>query len=120
MNLTTSYWATADDSIFEAGHYVESWELDHIAQLSDGVANLLCEEALRGNKIRIILKGYIEFEKPIAQKVWNLPEGLVFWCPLQEKHIGHYDGDEDGVIVCLKTDTRVSPLGYEAQRDNGI
>jgi hypothetical protein len=72
---------------------------------------LLRDEAAVGNKIRAIAKGFVELARPIGHGVWRLPEGLAFWCPLKEQHIGHYDGDEDGAIVCLRTGTRGLPNG---------
>ena len=119
-NMIESYWATADDPVFEIGHYVESWELGHVAQLSRGVTDLLRAEALRGNKVRSISKGIIELALPLTEEIGNLPTGLVFWCPLQEQSIGHYDGDEYGVIVCLETGTRIYPSEREAEDDSDL
>ena len=114
MNQTLSYWATDEDEHFEAGHYVEAWELNRVSLLSPGAIELLHQERTVGNKIRSIQKGLIELAQPLDQRVWCLPDGLVFWCPLQEQHIGHYDGDECGAVVCLATGTRISPTGHEA------
>jgi hypothetical protein len=119
MTKTPSYWATEEDEHFEAGHYVEAWETKRLSQLSPGLASLLQRERAVGNKIRSIGSGFVELTQPIGQRTWVLPEGLVFWCPLQERHIGHYDGDEDGAIVCLATGTRVFPTGYEREPDLG-
>jgi hypothetical protein len=113
MDQISSYRATEEDEHFEAGHYVEAWEFNRLTQLSPSVKELLRDERAVGNKIRSLGKGFVELAQPIGQRLWRLPEGLVFWCPLQEPSIGHYDGDEDGAIVCLDTGTRVFPTGYE-------
>ena len=115
MSQTSSYWATEEDQHFEAGHYVEAWELSRLAQLSRSVIKLLHDERALGNKIRSIGSGFVELTQPIGQRVWSLPEGVVFWCPLQEQPIGHYDGDEDGAVVCLATGTRIFPTGCESE-----
>ncbi len=113
MSAATNYWATDEDEHFEQGHYVEAWELQRINLLSTGTRELLSRQHAMGNKVRAIAEGLVELQRPLGDSVWALPEGLVFWCPLQEQHIGHYDGDEDGVVVCLATGGRVVPTGYE-------
>jgi hypothetical protein len=120
MSHIPSYWATEEDEHFEAGHFVEAWELARLAQLSPAVTKLLRDEEALGNKIRSIAQGFVELARPVGQRAWCLPEGLVFWCPLQERHIGHYDGDEDGAIVCLATGTRVFLTGYESEPTSEI
>jgi len=113
MSTATSYWATDEDEFFEPGHYVEAWELKRINQLSTPVRELLEGQHAIGNKVCAIAEGFVELQRPLGESVWSLPDGLVFWCPLQEQHIGHFDGDEDGTVVCLATGTRLSPTGYE-------
>ncbi len=113
MIAATSYRATDADEFFEPGHYVEPWELKRIHQLSAAARELLEGQHAMGNKIRAIAEGFVELQRPLGESVWSLPEGLVFWCPLQEQQIGYYDGDEDGTVVCLATGTRVWPTGYE-------
>ena len=114
MCAAPGYWATDEDEHFEAGHYVEAWELTRVSQLSPGVGELVRRQRTLGNKVRAITGGFVELAKPLGEHVWSLPEGLAFWCPLQEPSVGHYDGDEDGAVVCLTSGTRVFPTGYES------
>jgi hypothetical protein len=113
MCAAPSYWATDEDEHFEAGHYVEAWELTRLTQLSPAVSELLRQQHSLGNKVRAIAAGFVELAQPLGEQVWSLPEGLAFWCPLQEPPVGHYDGDEDGAVVCLTNGTRVFPTGHE-------
>ena len=108
-----NYWAT-DDPHFEEGHYVEEWELRRLANLSAPIRQLLSREATAGNKIRAISERSIELSSAPSGGVFNLPEGLVFVCPLRYEGTRVYEGEEDGLITNLDTGGIVFPSGSES------
>ncbi len=110
-----SYWASADDPFFEVGHYVEQWELDRIRELSPSIRALLESQARLGNKVRSISKHLVQLSQPLGLFVQTLPDGLVFWTPLQHESPRVLDGDEDGAVVCQSTGVRVYPTGFELE-----
>ena len=110
-----NYWATAEDAIFCEAHYVEDWEIARVVALSEPVRAFLAGEAKNGNKIKSINKLSAELSRPPSCGVLNLPEGMAFLCPIHHSGTRLFDGDEDGVLLCLSTTFRIYPTGYEAQ-----
>ena len=113
LRRAVNYWAK-DDPHFEDGHYVEDWELRHLTNVSAPIRLLLNSEAKAGNKIKVILEKYIELSSAPSSGVLNLPEGLVFVCPLRHEGTRVYEGEEDGLITNLDTNEIVYPSGHES------
>jgi hypothetical protein len=107
-----NYWAK-DDPLFADGHYVEDWELRRFRALSAPVQTLLRDEAALGNKLQSIVEQTVFLTHPPSCGVLGLPEGLAFLCPIQHEGARVYDGDDEGVILCLQANERVYPSGIE-------
>ena len=115
-----NYWATAEDPNFCQGHYVEDWEIERLEELSEPVRAFLVGESQFGNKIKSINRLSAELTGPPTHKIMNLPEGIAFLCPIHHSGTRRFDGDENGVLLCLSTRFRIYPTGYEGQSEGSV